>query len=50
MKQKFIKAYCYCYGSTVKEAKKVYKKASKDYIDAIIESMQRDVIHSFYCD
>ena len=46
----FINAYCYCYGATKKEAKEVYKSASKQYIRAVIESFEQDSRKAFYED
>ncbi len=50
MKNDFISAYIYAYGSTKKEAEKAYKTASPEYIAAIIEGHKRDARAGFYND
>lgn len=50
MKEKFIKAYQYCYGATRKEAEKAFREATPAYIAAIIESMNQDAHRAFYND
>lgn len=49
-KSEFITAYCYSYGSTKKEAEKVYKAATPAYIAAVIESRRHDVKAAMYED
>ena len=54
MKDKFIKAYMYCYDATKRAAEKVYCDCIKNnnigYIYAIIESLNNDAKNSFYND
>lgn len=49
-KADFISAYCYAYGATKAQAGEVYKTASPDYIQAIIDSMKQDAKRTFYND
>lgn len=46
----FIKAYTYSYGSTKKEAFRVWKTTDKKYHDAIIECFKNDARAAFYDD
>lgn len=50
MKNDFIKAFCYCYGVSKKNALSVYKSASIKYIKAVIDSYNNDVKKAFYND
>ena len=54
MKEKFIRAYMYCFGTTKKEAVKTYRECVKNgnlgYISAIIESHELDTHLAFYND
>lgn len=50
MREKFIKAYCYCYGETKKKAAEVYRKATAEYIQAVIDSYDHDTRKAFYND
>lgn len=54
MKEKFIRAYMYCFGTTRKEAVKTYRECVRDgktgYISAIIESYCKDTHQAFYND
>ena len=50
MKNDFINAFIYCYGSTRKDAEKAYKNATPEYIQAIIDSMKQDARGAFYQD
>lgn len=49
-KDAFISAYMYCYGATRAKAVEVYRKATSEYIDAVIESFQKDARDAFYND
>ena len=49
-KDKFIQAFCYCYGATKKRAMEVYKTATTEYITAVIESAKQDTHKAFYND
>lgn len=49
-KAKFINAYTLAYGATKKEAEKVYKMVSKEYIDAIINGFNENARRVFYND
>ena len=49
-KEKFVTAYTYCYGETIKRAREVFKSASTEYINAVIESFEHDSKLSFYND
>ena len=48
--QKFANAYSYCYGTSVKFAKEVYKSASEQFIKAVIESYENDSRNSWFED
>ena len=50
MKEKFINAYCYCYGETKRRAKEIYKTASEMYIKEVIKAYEHDIIASMYED
>lgn len=50
MKEDFIKAYIYMYGSTKKKALEVYNSTDKDYISAIIYAFKRNAKEGFYHD
>ena len=50
MKEKFITAYCYCYGATKSQARKIYEIASQGFIEAVIESFEQDAKASAYND
>lgn len=50
MKKEFIKAYCYLYGATVEQAKRVYKTTDIKYIQAVIDSYNFDVRKAFLYD
>lgn len=50
MKKEFINAYCYLYGATVEQAKRVYKTTDIKYIQAVIDSYNFDVKKAFLND
>lgn len=50
MKEDFIKAYVYMYGSTKKKALEVFKTADKSYISAIVYAFKRNAQAAFYED
>lgn len=50
MKKEFINAYCYLYGATKEQAKRVYKTTDIKYIQAVIDSYNFDVKKSFLND
>lgn len=49
-KAKFINAYTMAYGTTKKEAERVYKTVRKEYIDAIINGFKENARRGFYND
>lgn len=49
-KQEFINAYKYAYGSTIKQAIEVWKNASEEYINAIVDGYKMDCRKAFYED
>lgn len=49
-KAKFINAYAWAYGTTKKEAEKVYKTASKEYIEMIINGFKENAKRGLYND
>lgn len=49
-KAKFINAYAWMYDATKKAAEKVYKTASEEYIDVIIEGFEQNAKSCFYKD
>lgn len=50
MKEKFIEAYIWIFGSTIKSATEVYKKAEKNYIQEIFVQCKNQFRKSFYND
>lgn len=46
----FIKAYQSYYGGTKRHATEVYKMATKEYIDAVIELFEKQSITAFFAD
>ena len=50
MKESFIKAFTWYYGSTRKEAGKMYREVNSDYINAIITAYRNECKKSFYND
>lgn len=50
MKERFITAYKWSYGATRKEALEVYRKATPEYINAIIDGFELNAKKSFYDD
>lgn len=50
MKEEFITAYVALYGGTKKSALKVYERADKSYISAIIYAFKRMCKNIFYED
>lgn len=50
MQNDFVKAYCWVFGSTKKQAEKVYNTADKSYIAAIVYAFERNAQAGFYHD
>ena len=50
MKEDFIKAYTYMYGSTKKKAFEIYRTADKSYISTIVSAFKCDAQKTFYND
>lgn len=54
MKEQFIRAYIYNYGSTKKQAEKVYKECIQagkiEYINAILDGYYNETKKAFYQD
>lgn len=46
----FIKAYQSYYGGTKSHATEIYKMATKEYIDAVIELFEKQSKIAFYAD
>lgn len=50
IKQKFIDAYKYSYGSTIKQATEVWKSTSEEYVNAIVDGYKNECKKAFYED
>lgn len=50
MKGRFVKTYRWLFGTTRKEAERVYKTAPRSYISAIIESFETNAIRALLND
>ncbi len=54
LKNRFIEAYCWMFGSSKKHAGIIYDNAYKlnqfDYIGAIIDAYENQTKTAFYCD
>jgi hypothetical protein len=50
MKKRFITAYTWLFGTTKKEAERVYKIAPQSYILGVIESFETNAIRAFFED
>lgn len=49
-KQDFIKAFCYCFGSTKKEAERTYKTTTESYKQEVIKGYKQDARKAFTAD
>ena len=49
-KEKFITAYAWAFGGTKQKAEKVYKTASKEYVEMIINGFKENAKRGFYND
>lgn len=50
MKARFIRAYQWLFGTTKKEAARVYREAPETYIRGVIESFENNAICTFFED
>lgn len=50
LKKRFLFAYSWIFGTTKKEAERVYRTADDDYIKSIIHSFEHNAAITFYED